>query len=172
MNRLAFMTCVLFATVLIAQTTQPVIHLATDVEDGKKMVHAVVTVSGKPKENIVLQYFVKRMFGNLQIGEDTTLDDGTSAIPFPSNLPGSADGTLTVIAKVKGPPEVAGVTESSVFPADRQALAAGDPFPRALWSPNAPLPLMFCIFALLAGIWLSYLFVVSRVLLIRTGGKV
>ena len=40
-----------------AQTSQPAISLTTDVEDGKKMVHAVVVLNGKPIENTTLQYF-------------------------------------------------------------------------------------------------------------------
>ena len=79
-----------------AQTSQPAISLTTDVEDGKKMVHAVVVLNGKPIENTTLQYFVQRTFGNLQIGEDTTLDDGTSAVAFPSDLPGASDGNLPI----------------------------------------------------------------------------
>ncbi len=67
--RLTILTLLLTACPAIAQTTQPVISLTTDMEDGKKMVHVVATLSGKPIENVVLQYFVQRTFGNLLIGQ-------------------------------------------------------------------------------------------------------
>jgi hypothetical protein len=153
------------------QVTQPAIGLTTDVEDGKKMVHAVVTLTGKPIENVVLQYYVKRTFGNLLLGEDTTLDDGTSAMAFPTDLPGATDGKLHVFVKVKTPDIFAGISSESAFQADVQPLAESQNFPRALWAPHAPLGLMLSIFVLLLGIWLSYFFVVSRIIAIRTGGR-
>jgi hypothetical protein len=154
-----------------AQTTQPTIGLSTTVEEGKKMVHGLVTLNGKPVENVVLQYYVQRTFGNLLIGQDTTLDDGTSAVAFPIDLPGAPDGKLHLIVRIKEPPQYASTSVSVAFPADVQAAAVADAFPRALWAPNAPLPLMLSIFAVLAGVWLSYFFVVSRIVAIRTGGK-
>ncbi len=65
----------------------------------------------------------------------------------------------------------AGGTFAAVFPADVQSAPVAGEFPRALWAPQAPLALMVSIFAILAGVWLSYLFVVSRILAIRMGGK-
>jgi hypothetical protein len=153
-----------------AQTSRPAIALTTDVEDGKKMIHALVTLNGKPIENVNLQYFVQRTFGNLPIGQDTTLDDGTSAVAFPTDLPGAPDGQLHVIVRITAPPQYSSISLSAAFPADVQP-APADAFPRALWAPNAPLALMLSIFVLLAGVWLSYLFVVSRILAIRSAGQ-
>ena len=154
-----------------AQTSRPTIAVTTDVEDGKKMVHALVTLNGKPIENVNLQYFVQRTFGNLPIGQDTTLDDGTSAVAFPTDLPGASDGKLHVIVRIAAPPQYSSISLSAAFPADVQPAPAADAFPRALWAPNAPLALMLSILVLLAGVWLSYLFVVSRILAIRNGGQ-
>jgi hypothetical protein len=173
MKRITFITFVLLLSPwsAFAQTTQPAISLGTDVEDGKKMVQATVTLSGKPIENVVLQYYVQRSFGNLLIGQDTTLDDGTSAVAFPTDLPGGADGQLHFIVKIKSPPQYVTDSSSAAFGADVQPAPVADAFPRALWAPQAPLALMLSIFVLLAGVWLSYLFVVSRILAIRIGGK-
>ncbi len=154
-----------------AQTTQPTISLTTDVEDGKKMVHAVVTLNGKPIENVGLQYFVQRTFGNLPIGEDTTLDDGTSAVTFPSDLPGARDGMLHLVVRIKAPAQYASGSSSAAFPADVQPPPIAEGFTRALWAPQAPLALMSSIFVLLGGVWLSYFFVISRILVIRMDGQ-
>jgi hypothetical protein len=154
-----------------AQTTQPSISLTSDIEDGKKMVHAVVSLNGKPLENATLQYFVRRTFGNILIGQDTTLDDGTSAVAFPSDLPGASDGKLHLIVRIKAPAQYVSASSSAVFPADVQAAPVADVFPRALWAPQAPFALMLSIFVVLAGVWLSYAFVVSRILAIRMGGQ-
>jgi hypothetical protein len=173
MKRLSFifLTLLAIAPAAFAQTTRPSIALTTDVEDGKKMLHAVVTFAGKPKENVILEYFVRRTFGSLQIGQDTTLDDGTSAVVFPTDLPAGADGNLLVSVRIKSPAPLAGTTISVPFPADQKAATASDAFPRALWAPHAPLGLVVSILALLAGVWVSYAFVATRILAIRTGGK-
>jgi len=172
MKPFPFITVVLLMLVspALAQSTQPTIALATDVEDGKKMIQATVTLNGKPLANVTLQYFVQRTFGNLVLGQDTTLDDGTSAVTFPTDLPNAADGTLHVIAQIKTPAQYAAVSSAAAFSGDVQPPPADDAFPRALWAPNAPLALMASIFVVLAGVWTSYLFVISRILAIRSGG--
>ena len=170
-NPLIALVLLMWAWPAFAQTTQPTINLSTDIEDGKKMIHATVALNGKPMENIALQYFVKRTFGELAIGQDTTLDDGSSAVAFPSDLPGGPDGKIDLIVRIKTPAQYAATSATATFAADVQPAIAPDPFPRALWAPNAPLSLMLSIFAILAGVWLSYLFVVGQILAIRTGGK-
>jgi len=172
MKPIPFITWVLLLSPwqAFAQTSRPAIAVTIDVEDGKKMVHALVTLNGKPIVNVNLQYFVQRTFGNLPIGQDTTLDDGTSAVAFPTDLPGAPDGMLHVIVRIATPPQYSSISLSAAFPADIQP-APADAFPRALWAPNAPLALMLSIFVLLAGVWLSYLFVVSRILAIRSAGQ-
>jgi hypothetical protein len=172
MKLISFITLVLLASpwVALAQTTQPSIALTTDVEDGKKMIQATVTLNGKPLANATLQYFVKRTFGNLLLGEDTTLDDGTSALAFPSDLPGSADAMLHVTVKIKTPVEFVAASASAVFAADLKAVQVPDEFPRALWAPDAPLSLMITIGLLLAAVWSSYFYVVTRIFAIRMKG--
>jgi hypothetical protein len=147
--------------------TRPSIQLSTDVEDGKKMIQATVTLNNKPLANVTLDYFVKRTFGNLAIGEDTTLDDGTSAVAFPSDLPGEMDGSLHFSVRVKSPDPYTGASTAAVLAADTPHALIADAFPRALWAPEAPLALMASIGAILGCVWLSYLFVVSQIYAIR-----
>jgi hypothetical protein len=153
-------------------TSSPGITVTTDVEDGKKMLHVVVTTpDGKPIENVVLDYYARRTFGDLRIGEDTTLDDGTSAVAFPSDLPGTADGRIDLVVRVKSPAQYASASTSISFTPDAPPTPAVDPFPRAMWAPQAPLALMATVLALMAGVWGSYAFVVSRILAIFQGGR-
>ena len=161
----------LWSCPVLAATTQPSIAISTDVEDNKKMLQALVSVDGKPIENVTLQYFVRRTFGDLQIGEDKTLDDGTSAVAFPSDLTAGPDGNLDVIVRVKAPSPYAPASSTATFTPDTKSQPIAEVFPRALWAPNAPVSLMACIFIVLAGVWFSYVFVVTRILAIRTGGK-
>jgi hypothetical protein len=44
------------------------------------------------------------------------------------------------------------------------------PFPRALWSPHAPIPLLATLCCLLGGVWTTYMFVISQIIAIKKGG--
>jgi hypothetical protein len=45
-----------------------------------------------------------------------------------------------------------------------------EPFPRALWAPHAPLPLLVTILLLLTGVWSCYVFVVGQIISIGKDG--
>jgi len=112
---------------------------------------------------------IRRTFGNLIVGTDTTLDDGTAAVAFPSDLPADYDKTLDVIAVIKAPPQYAAVSEEAKLAGGIPLLTPVDPFPRALWAPHAPWPLLLTIGILLAGVWITYAFTVIQVIFIKRG---
>ena len=142
------------------------IAIATNLEEGKKVIVATVTRDGKPIEGAHVAVQIKRTFGNLTLGEDDTLADGTVAFPFPSDLPGGQEGKLQVIAQIKSPPELA-TTATQILDGAAKVVIKEDPFPRALWMPNAPLPLLITIASLLSIVWSVYVFVVIQLIKIR-----
>ena len=148
------------------QAPQPQITITTSTEEGKKVIIATVTREGKPVEgsHVVLQ--VKRTFGNLTLGEDDTLADGTVAVPFPTDLPGGLEGKIQVLAEIKSPPELAATAMQALDGASK-VVPVEDAFPRALWLPHAPLPLLITIGSLLSIVWSVYLFVVIQLIKIR-----
>ena len=156
-----------------AQTTAPSrakIAISATTEDNQKMIRALVTVDGKPVENATVNFYIGRTFGNLSLGQDKTLDDGSAAVKFPVNLPGDAEGSLCVLAEIKDPPQYVSQAQALVAggtPRGTQAVV----FPRALWSRHAPLPLLITIGTLIGGVWTTYAFVITQVLAIRKGDK-
>ena len=144
----------------------PKIAISTSVEEGKKVIIATVTRDGKPIEGSHVLLQVKRTFGNLTLGEDDTLADGTVAVVFPKDLPGGPEGTIQIIAQIKSPPELATSATQTLDGASKVALKE-DPFPRALWSPHAPLALLITIGSMLGTVWSVYLFVVIQLIKIR-----
>ena len=87
-------------------------------EEGAKLIRATVQLNGKPLENATVRFLVRRSFGDLLLGEDKTLDDGTAAVRFPKALPGGPHGELEVIAEVKPGAEYAeGCGEVATFAA-------------------------------------------------------
>lgn len=175
---------VLFAVVLLpsaslaqaAGSTPPVstdlprkaaVVLRSDTEEGKKVLIATVTSDGRPVERARVAIRVKRLFGWLVLGQEETLDDGTAAVPFPADLPGGMEGQIQVNAEVMAPTELAGTKVEARFDGAARMTPQADPFPRALWSPRAPLPLVFFIFTILAAVWLTYGRVVWQLFSIR-----
>jgi Ni/Fe-hydrogenase subunit HybB-like protein len=149
-----------------APDSQPQITIVTGTEEGKKVIIATVTREGKPIEGSHVLLQVKRTFGNITLGEDDTLADGTVAVPFPANLPGGPEGKIQVLAQIKSPPELV-ATATQTLDGAIKVLPIEDPFPRALWSPNAPLALLITIGSMLTIVWSVYFFVIIQLIKIR-----
>ena len=147
------------------------VTLSTAVEDGKKQLIATVKRGGKPVENATVSFGAKRTFGRLVLGTDVTLDDGTAAVPFPADLPGDAQGNLELSAMVQGPLSQWGASASATLPGGRPKEPPVDSFPRALWSPSAPVGLIGAIAILVGGAWAAYLFVAFQLMAIRKGAS-
>jgi hypothetical protein len=135
-------------------------------EDHQRLLRATVTFQGKPLENITVAFHVRRTFGNMVLGQDQTLDDGTAAVPFPLDLPGGQRGELHIIAEITASPQYSGHAEAVV---EGGAIVPPDPnpFPRALWAPRAPWALITAIIVLLAGVWGAFAYVVVQLHRIR-----
>jgi hypothetical protein len=154
----------------IAEPNKTKIALQMSTEDHQKIILATVTTDGKPLANATVAFFVKRLFGNLGIGSDVTLDDGTAAVNFPSDLPGGTAGQLDVIAKITNPPQYGSVRGQATFGGARVVELKEQEFPRALWAPQAPLALILTIVIVVAGVWGIYLYVGFQLIKIRKGG--
>jgi hypothetical protein len=146
------------------------ISLKVAAEDNQKVIIAAVTTAGKPLANATVNFFVKRTFGNLDIGHDQTLDDGTAAVSFPVDLPGGSTGQIQVIAVISTPPQYSSVRSEAAFDGARVISHQTEAYPRALWAPQAPLVLILTILILVAGVWCTYAYVVVQLIRIRKGG--
>ena len=146
---------------------QVVVSIAVVIEEGERQIRATVRSGEKPVENAAVKFLVERSFGELLLGTDKTLDDGTAAVRFPADLPAGPDGELRLIAEVQPQPDAAPVRARTTAPAGAAAPAADGVVPRALWSTRTPLPLACTIAALLAGVWGTYAFAMVQLLAIR-----
>jgi molybdopterin-containing oxidoreductase family membrane subunit len=151
----------------VASAFKPVITLKLSTEEGKKVIVATVKTNDRPVEGAKVAILVKRTFGELSLGAEATLDDGTAAVPFPDGLPGDAEGRLQVIAELQSPKEFAGARVEAALAGGRIIPPEKDPFPRALWAPRAPLVLVATIFILLGAVWSTYAYVVVQLIQIK-----
>lgn len=148
----------------------PQILVAPRQEEGKRMLGATVTLAGKPLVGAKVNFYVERSFGLLDIGQDESLDDGVAAVKFPEGLPGGTVGKLHIIAKVAGTARYAPAAGDVTVPADIVVVPDPDPFPRAIWAPHAPIPLILTLAIALGGVWTTYVFVLLQLRAIRKAG--
>jgi hypothetical protein len=150
-----------------AQKVRLTLNVVTE-EQRKQLQVTVISAAaaGKPLENVTVAFAVKRMFGDLVLGVDKTLDDGTAAVLFPNDLPGGPTGQIQVLASVTAPPEYAGARVEVTLPAGRAAPDTSQAFPRALWAPRAPVLLIVIIFLILGAVWFCYAYVAAQLVAI------
>jgi molybdopterin-containing oxidoreductase family membrane subunit len=147
------------------------VELRRTTEDGQDMLVAKVTVNGRAARGVTVGFFVQRWLGQLELGRDQTLEDGTAAVEFPRGLPGGARGELHVRAAVLNPENIAGVGVDVVLEGGAPARQADTGFPRALWAPRAPVGLLGTLAFLLLCVWLTYAFAFGQLLKIYSLGK-
>jgi hypothetical protein len=135
--------------------------------DTARLVTAKVTEIGKdgkeiPVKGAELKFYVQRLFGIMPAAEDNTIstdEKGEASFAFPKNIPGDTAGVITVAARMEDN-EQFGNTENKATASWGTVLAVDkDPFPRALWEPYAPLPLVITISTLFGVVWFIYFFI-------------
>ena len=96
-------TCmmILFSlTTLNAQDKEAKITLTFEKADSLYVCKALVTSKGTPVVEVPVNLSVKRLFGNLPIGDPVATDStGVATFDFPQDIP-SRDGKLTVFANI------------------------------------------------------------------------
>ena len=143
-------------------------------EDGSKSVTLngsvfsdgeVINLSG---EEVYL--FVPRMFSLLQVGSGI-LEDGTATISFPDDIPGDAEGNLTVIGRFHEHWQYGNVERKIIsdwgVPASHEVAESY----RALWTQIAPRWMIITLTILLLGVWGHYIFAIVSLIGIRRLAK-
>jgi hypothetical protein len=136
--------------------------------DSQDFLVARVTANGQVVPNAVVEFSIRRTFGFMTLGQETTGNQGIAMIPFPVGLPADSHGELLVRVAVQLPtnPAAATVLEQKVQGGvPRVSTKARSS--RALWSSRAPLPMLATIIALLACVWGTYAFVVGQLVMMR-----
>jgi len=142
-------------------------------EEGKKIVLLKATMSSAngpvPVAAEEISVFVPRTFSLLPVGTGTLEADGTVQIPFPDDIPGDKDGTLTVIGRFNEHYLFGNVEKREETHWGVPAVKA-PPAYRSLWSTLAPRWMIVTLSIMLLGVWGHYTFVVISLFRIRKDG--
>jgi len=136
-------------------------------QDTARLVTAKVTETGKggieiPVKGAEVRFYVQRLFGIMPAAENNTIETdekGEASFAFPRNIPGDTTGVITVAARMEDNEQFGNVENKAVTSWGTVLAIVRDPFPRALWEPYAPLPLVISISMLFGGVWFTYFFI-------------
>ncbi|HET6400736.1 MAG TPA: hypothetical protein VFH95_04980 [Candidatus Kapabacteria bacterium] len=124
-----------------------------------------------PLPNQTVHYYVQRLFGIMPVRDDdntaVTDDSGDAVIQMPKNIPGDAHGTLILVARVEDDDQTGPVVARDTGNLGTPLPVVADPFPRALWEPNAPIAMILTFAILFGGVWATYGFVVAQLVTIK-----
>jgi hypothetical protein len=154
--------------------TQPapvVITARVGQEDGRQEVIATITSDSKPVANAGVAFQLQRSFGDLALGQDTTLDDGTAAAALPKELSPNPDGTWTFKIAITSPDALAGQAQTLRIQALIGATGTNQSAPRELWARSAPWSLLITVLVLAGSAWIVYGYAVHQLRLIKQGGQ-
>lgn len=136
-------------------------------DDTSQLATVIVTEINKegkeiPVKDTEVKFYVQRLFGIMPANEENTAstdENGEASFIYPKDIPGDTAGVITVIARIEDNERFGNVENKAVTSWGTVLATETDPFPRALWEPSAPLPLIITILILFSGVWFAYFFI-------------
>ena len=128
--------------------------------------HDSIPLAGEP-----VKIYVSRMFSLLNIGEGSFDDQGRFTVEFPADLPGEADGTVQIIARIEENEKYASIEVSQSYPWGVPSMHGPTGSHRALWTEIAPMWMVITLTILLLGVWGHYIYVILQLILIKRESK-
>lgn len=129
-------------------------------------INKAVPVSG---ETVIV--YVTRMFSLLPVGEVSLDENGIGTLEFPSDLPGDADGNITIISKFEEHPDFGNVERRIVAKWGVPYVSSTPAAHRALWTKTPPWWMIITLSILLSGVWGHYLYAIICLIRIKRNSK-
>ncbi|MDX1476084.1 MAG: hypothetical protein R3301_00205 [Saprospiraceae bacterium] len=120
-----------------------------------------------PVEDVPVEVFVRRMLSDLKVFTGTTDADGRLLAQVPGDLPGDANETLDIVARVTEH-DTYGSLSASILKTPRTQPIHHDRPERALWTDAAPLWMLITFFVLMGTVWGHYLYILLQLVGIKS----
>lgn len=166
-------TAFAFCGKVIAQEKTADMKITFAKEEGKDICKVNVSSEGKPAAEVAVKLYVKRMFGDLQIGSDVSTDEnGDANFEFPSDIPLNAEGNLLVLAKVEDDENYGSFEAETTTKIGKQVvIPEPDKRERSIAGSKAPYFFIVGSLVVFAGIWAAIFYVVGLVFKIKKSAK-
>lgn len=126
---------------------------------------------GLPLEGTEVALQVPRLFSDLTIATDAIDEDGKVVLAFPDDLPGGENGELLITAKVEDTDDYASIQSQIQSNWGVPTSTLQPNHTRELWTPNAPLWMVFTFAFLMILVWVHFLIIIYKLYLIHQEGK-
>jgi hypothetical protein len=128
-----------------------------------------------PVKGAEIKFYVQRLFGVMPAAEDysvTTDENGKAEFSYPRDLKGDTTGALVLVAKIEDNEQYGNIESKASAGWGIPVIVDKHPFPRALWEPTAPYPLIITIVFLFGGVWSIYSVIFFTLYKIKKESKV
>ncbi len=148
------------------------LDLSLEIVDSVKYLEistVIMDLDGNPQpvEELKLNVGVERLYNNLYLSEVETDEDGFVSLEFPYDVPGDADGMISVVVRLEDHDDYGTVTKIAEVdwgvPVDHSLLSNG----RSLFGDSAPIWMIVAVAIILTGAWFHFLWAVFMVFRIK-----
>jgi hypothetical protein len=146
------------------------------IEDSVKYLRLYATrpdVEGNmvPVEELDVMIGVQRLYSILPIEELETDEDGMAELEFPNDIPGDADGSITITARVDDSDEFGTVDIMESVEWGVPVSYELKPLPRQLFTDEAPLWMIVSVAIVLIGAWYHFFLSLTKLVKLKKAGK-
>lgn len=162
-------------SIQFAEGQKAIIRIAIDDKKGKIYANAILLETNaveKPIPNAELKFFIKRYFGNQEIGKSKTNAEGLAVIDFPTNIPGDSTGYVDLVVALSDDPEhVNAIVENANICSPHKPINIFEK--RVMWSENTRTQwwALLSYGLVVLGVWLTILYVVFQIVQIKKLSK-
>jgi hypothetical protein len=122
-----------------------------------------------PVAEAEMLFFVQGMLSKLKI-IDGEISDGEFEFEFPTNIPGDADGDVTIIASIEDNEEFGNAIQHQTIKWGSHVIEPVTNVKNTLWSEAAPLWMYIVLTFLLVGVWANYVYTITNLFKIKKEG--
>ncbi len=159
----------LIGSVGFAQEKSADMTISFEKAEDKNICKVEVVSEGKPAAEVAVKLYVKRLFGNLPIGEEVATDEsGVAVFEFPNDIPLNEEGNLIVLAKVEDDENYGSFdAETTTKIGTPKKVTEINVNERSIAGSDAPIYFIVASLVVFAGIWAAILYVVLLVFKIK-----
>lgn len=130
-----------------------------------------------PVGDVEMKLKIKRLLGNLTVGEEETYTSDSSGIATAEfkkdSMPGDEKGNIILVARVEDNDTYGNLVVEKKVPWGKPSIAETHFWHRTLWSTGnrAPVWLLVMAFSIMIGVWGTVIYLIRQVVKIRKMGK-
>lgn len=124
-----------------------------------------------PVEELSVLIGVQRLYSVLPLDDVETDEDGFAELEFPNDIPGDADGMITVVAKVDDSESFGTVEVKATAEWGTVVSYELKPLPRQLFTDEAPIWMIASVFIILLGAWYHFFLSITKLIKLKKAGS-